>query len=145
MSWQALVDGNPELAGYGAGRLTGRVAYLSTVDTNGNPRVHPVSPQLKDNRLFLYMYPTSPKAKDLIRGSYYALHCAVEDDSGGDGEFWVKGVAQQNTNLDDWLLIHPDRAEQFGSKYILFELTVHQAFSMQYTSDGNIINRWKHG
>lgn len=143
MSWQALVDGNPELAGYGAGRFTGRVAYLSTVDKSGNPRVHPVSPQLKDNRLFLYMYPTSPKAKDLQSGSGYALHCAVEDDSGGKGEFYVRGVAHQNTNIDDWLRIHPDRRDQFGTKYILFELEVHQAFSMQYTGEGTVIDRWK--
>lgn len=143
MSWQALIDGNPELAGYGAGRFNGRVAYLSTVDTGGNPRVHPVSPQLKDNRLFLYMYPTSPKGKDLKRGSRYALHCGVEDDSGGKGEFWVKGVAHQNENLADWLLIHPEREEQFGTKYILFELDIDQAFSMQYTSDENVVLRWK--
>lgn len=143
MSWQALVEGNPQLAAYGESRFKDRVAYLATVDKDGAPRSHPVSPQLQNNRLFLFMYPTSPKAQDLQRGSHYALHCGVEDNSGGGGEFYVRGIAHQNRNEADWELIRPGTLEEFNTKYILFELEVHQAFSMQYVGDDNVVNRWK--
>lgn len=143
MSWQALVDGNPQLAAYGESRLSGRVAYLATVDRQGAPRVHPVSPELRNNRLFIFMYPTSPKAHDLQRGSRYALHGGVEDNSGGGGEFYVKGVARQNMNPDDWELVRPGTQHDFNTKYILFELNVQQAFSMQYVGDDNVTDRWR--
>ena len=143
MSWQALIDGNPQLAAYGKTRLRDRVAYLGTVDKDGAPRVHPVSPQLVNNRLFIFMYPTSPKAHDLQRGSRYSLHCMVEDNSGGGGEFYVRGVAHQNHNVEDWLLIHPNRQNEFGTKYILFELDIDRAFSMQYIDDDTVTDRWR--
>lgn len=143
MSWQNLVDGNPELAQYGAARFTNRVAYLATVRKDGSPQVHPVSPILRDNRLFVFMYPTSPKAHDLQRDGRYALHCAVEDNSGGAGEFYVRGKARQNFSADDWERVRPGRAAEFGTKYILFEFAVEQAFSMVYVGDDTAQNRWK--
>ena len=143
MSWQNLVDGNPELAAYGAARFENRVAYLATVRKDGTPQVHPVSPILRDNRLFVFMYPTSPKAHDLQRGSTYMLHCAVEDNSGGGGEFYVRGKAQQSHNPADWELARPGHADEFEVKYILFELSVDQAFSMIYVGEGDVKNRWK--
>src|SRR5262245_41403215 len=95
MSWQDLIDGNPALAAYGEKRFKGRVAYIATTRPDGAPTVHPVSPQLFENRLFVFMYPTSPKAHDLQRDGRFALHCAVEDNSGGGGEFYVRGKVQQ--------------------------------------------------
>ncbi|MBI1256615.1 MAG: pyridoxamine 5'-phosphate oxidase [Chloroflexi bacterium] len=143
MSWQNLVDGNPELAAYGVSRFTNRVAYLATVRKDGTPQVHPVSPILRDNRLFVFMYPTSPKAHDLQRGSMYALHCGVEDNSGGGGEFYVRGTAQQSHNPADWELARPGHADEFEVKYILFELAIVQAFSMTYAGDDTVQSRWK--
>jgi hypothetical protein len=144
MSWQELSDGNPELAAYGAQRFTGRVAYLGTVRPDGAPTVHPVSPHLHENRLFVFMYPTSPKAHDLQRGSHYALHCAVEDNSGGGGEFYVRGTAQQIHDARIWELIRPGHPEELDTRYILFELGIDHAFSMTYQeSDETVQMRWK--
>ena len=143
MSWQHLNDGNPELAAYGAGRFENRVAYLATVGKDGAPRVHPVSPILRQNRLFVFMYPTSPKAHDLQRGGRYALHCSVEGSDGGAGEFYVRGTAQQVHDPALWELVRPGHAEEFGVKYILFEFSVEQAFSMVYVGDDSVQNRWK--
>jgi hypothetical protein len=143
MSWQNLIDGNPELAAYGAARFTDRVGYLATVRKDGTPQVHPVSPILRNNRLFVFMYPTSPKAHDLQRGSTYMLHCAVEGSNGGQGEFYVRGTARQNHNAADWELVRPSHAAEFNVKYILFEFSVDQAFSMIYVNDTTLQNRWK--
>ncbi len=144
MSWQALIDGNPELAAYGEKRFTGRVAYLATTRPDGAPTVHPISPQLFENRLFVFMYPTSPKAHDLQRGSHFALHCAVEDNTGGAGEFYVRGKAQQIHDARIWSLIRPDHPEELDTRYILFEFTIDQAFSMTYgEGDETLQNRWK--
>ncbi len=143
MSWQNLVDGNPALAQYGAERFEGRVAYLATVQKDGSPQVHPVSPILHDNRLFVFMYPTSPKAHDLQRGSRYALHCGVEGNDGGAGEFYVRGIARQIHDAAIWELVRPGHADEFEVKYILFEFSVDQAFSMIYAGDDTILNRWK--
>lgn len=143
MSWQNLIDGNPELAQYGETRFQDRVAYLATVRPDGTPQVHPVSPILRNNRLFVFMYPTSPKAHDLQRGGTYALHCAVEDNSGGGGEFYVRGKAQQTHDAADWERVRPGHTDEFNTKYILFEFSVEQAFSMIYEGDNNVVNRWK--
>ena len=104
---------------------------------------HPVSPLLRENRLFVFMYPTSPKAHDLQRGGRYALHCAVEDREGGEGEFYVRGTARQTTDPADWELVRPGHADEFNVKYILFEFAVEQAFSMVYVGDDTVVNRWK--
>jgi hypothetical protein len=65
MSGQALVDGNPELAAYGAARLLdSEVAYLATVRKDGSPRVHPATPIIGQGRLFVFREPTSPKGHD---------------------------------------------------------------------------------
>jgi hypothetical protein len=42
-------------------------------------------------QLFLFMEPTSPKGQDLQRDPRDTLPCAVEDSSGGEGEFYVRG------------------------------------------------------
>lgn len=143
MSWQALKDGNPALAAYGESRFADRVAYLGTVSKDGKPRVHPVSPLLRDNRLFVFMYPTSPKAHDLQRGSHFTLHCAVEDNSGGQGEFYVRGTAQESHNSNDWELVRPGTPDEFGTKYILFEFDIAFAFSMTYRGDDTVTDRWR--
>jgi len=143
MSWQNLVDGNPELAQYGTARFENRVGYLATTRKDGSPTVHPVSPLLRNNRLFVFMYPTSPKAHDLQRDGRYALHCAVEDRDGGAGEFYIRGTARQTHDPVDWELVRPGHAEEFEVKYILFEFSVEQAFSMIYVGDGDVKNRWK--
>ncbi len=142
MSWRDLVAGNPSLATYGAQRLTDRVAYLATVGADGRPRVYPVSPLLCDDRLFLYMYPSSPKGHDLERGSWYAIHCSVEDDQGGAGEFSVRGTAQRVTDPAVWELARPGRPDEFNTRYVLFELDVHQALSTTYRGGRETRTRW---
>lgn len=144
MSWKNLKDANPDLAAYGEQRFDNGVAYIGTVDKNSVPRVHPVTPLLRDDRLFVYMHPTSPKAKDLQRHPHYALHCAVEDNEGGAGEFYVRGTARLHDDDTLWTLVRPERdIAEMRETFILFELDVDHAFSMTYSADGNVVSRWR--
>lgn len=142
-SWQAFSLAKPELAAFGEKRLKAGPAYLATVQANGSPRVHPVTPIIGEGHLFLFMEPTSPKGHDLQRGSAYALHCSVSDNSGGEGEFYVMGRAVLTDDPAMRVL-----AVQYGYPpkdfYILFELSVESAFSTLYPDGGKPVReRWK--
>ncbi len=146
MSWGEFEKAAPELATFGAARFSSGVAYLATVREDGAPRVHPVTPIVGEGRLMLYMEPTSPKGKDLLRDRRYQLHCAVENQNGGEGEFYVTGrarlVSQQEAEL--WAL-----AARVGYQprphYILFEFSVDSAFSTVYEGNEVVRQRWKAG
>lgn len=143
-TWDEFAKHAPELAAFGNARLNGRVSYLGTVRENGLPRVHPVTPIISAERLFLFMEPTSPKGKDLERVGHYALHAGVEDSSGGQGEFYVRGTA---TRVHDPVLREEaTKASGYEPKphYILFTLSVEYAFSNVYGTDGApTVRRWQ--
>lgn len=147
MSWQAMREQATELADFGARRLAdARVAYLASVDRAGAPRVHPVTPILSPCGLFVFMEATSPKGRDLERGSRYALHCAVEDEMGGGGEFRVRGAARRVTDPRRRELAATHAPFEPPGRYILFELMVDDAFSTRYTQDGTPVRqRWRAG
>lgn len=141
-SWQIFTQQAPELAAFGAARFQSGVAYLGTLRADGSPRVHPVTP-IVGEQLFLFMEPTSPKGKDLQRDARYTLHCAVEDMSGGGGEFYVMGQA---TLINDPLV--REQAVQAASyepqeRYILFMLTIEFAFMNRYVDGKSHAQRWR--
>lgn len=137
MSWRELADKAPELAAFGARRLTDcGVAYIATVDATGAPRVHPVTPIVAPGRLFVFMEPTSPKGRDLARGSRYALHNAVEDQDGGGGEFRVRGRGRKVDDPQLRALAAAHASYQPAADYVLFELFVDDAFMTVYGDDG---------
>jgi hypothetical protein len=143
MSWQDLVDGNPELTAFGATRLlSSGVAYLATVRKDGSPSVHPVTPIIGEGRLFVFMEPTSPKGYDLRRDGRYAMHCSVEDTEGGMGEFYLSGRAKFVE--DDATRETAVRLASYDPKdrYILFELSVDHALGTTYDDNGPARWRW---
>ena len=148
MSWRKFEFAEPELALFGIARLTQRIAYLATIRANGSPRVHPVSPFIGHGSLFIYMEPTSPKGNDLLRDARYAMHCAVEDATGGGGEFCVRGRAKL---IGDPELRSKafDAARAIGYKpddrYVLFELDVEEALATTYEDELSVRRRWKSG
>ncbi len=140
--WVDFARQAPDLAAFGAARFASQVAYLGTLRADGSPRVHPVTPIVGD-RLFLFMEPTSPKGKDLLRDPRYTLHCSVEDSSGGDGEFYVRG---RGILTDDPLM----RAQAMQASpyvpqahYVLFILTVEFAFMNRYIDGKASPRRWQ--
>jgi hypothetical protein len=146
LSWQELRQRRPELAAFGERRLGSRVAYLATVDADGSPRVHPVTPIVMPERLMVFMEPTSPKGHDLRRGSRYALHCSVEDDQGGGGEFRVRGTAREVTDAASREQAAVHAPYEPSPAYVLFELLVDDAFSTRYDADGTPVRqKWVSG
>src|SRR5690348_9019081 len=97
-SWPEFVAAQPRLAAairalvhqYGPG-----LGYLATVRADGGPRVHPVSPVIRDDGLFCFVL-DSPKRRDLERDGRYALHSYPPDDS--DDEAYVAGHARRVTD-----------------------------------------------
>ena len=142
MSWQNLQNGNPTLAQIGQERLNGRVSYLATVQANGTPRVHPVTPIIGEGRLFVFMEPTSPKGQDIVRHGRYALHCGVEDNSGGAGEFYVWGHGRLITDTATRALAVEASSYKPADRYILFELDVQRARGTTYGENGPIHQSW---
>ena len=131
-SWGEFAAAHPTLAEFGAERLNRAPAYLATVRPDSRPRVHPVTPIVSANHLFLFMEPTSPKGKDLLRHATYMLHNGVPDMNGTGGEFHVWGPANL---LDD----PAARAEATAAatydpvdRYLLFELRVTEARANGY-------------
>lgn len=140
-TWQEFARQAPDLAAFGQARFGSGVAYLGTLRADGGPRVHPVTPIVGGN-LFLFMEPTSPKGKDLQRDPRYTLHCAVEDSSGGGGEFYVRGRATFTT--DPALRAEAVQAAPYApqDRYILFVLSVEFAFMNRYVDGTSHPESW---
>ena len=145
-TWQEFAAEAPALAAFGQERLTQRIAYLATVRPDGAPRVHPVSPFIGQGHLFVFMEPTSPKGHDLQRDSRYALHCAVEDNQGGGGEFYLSGRARL-VEAVDLRQIAVQAATKVvytpEERYILFELGLKEVLSTVYDEHGPVRRRWQ--
>lgn len=142
VSWKEFAIQAPQLAAFGAARLDGRVAYLATVRSDGGPRVHPVTPILGEE-LYLFMEPNSPKGADLRRDGQFSLHCSVEDDSGGKGEFYIRGRARLSTDAAEREKAVQASSYQPADRYVLFVLRVNFAFMKRYTEEGEPSQRWQ--
>ena len=140
-SWMEFAQQAPQLAAFGLSRFQSGVAYLGTVRPDGGPRVHPVTPIIAAE-LFLFMEPGSPKGQDLKRDPRFVLHCAVEDSSGGGGEFYVRG--QGLLSGDATLREQAVRASSYAPQdhYILFVFSIEFAFMNRYVEGGSDSLRW---
>jgi hypothetical protein len=143
MTWNALEESAPAIAAYAQARLAGRVAYLATVQADGGPRVHPVTPIIGAGRLFIFMEPTSPKGRDLQRDGRYALHCGVEDNSGGAGEVIVRGRGQLVDSPELRAAAVASSSYRPADRYLLFELLLEQVDVTIYEPEGIRRERWR--
>lgn len=144
-SWADFAAEVPHLAAFGRRRLERRIAYLATIRADGSPRVHPVSPFIGGGCLAVYMEPTSLKAADLRRDARYALHCGVEDNEGGEGEFYLTGRAVEITDAQRRVAA-VGWAEAAGYKsderHVFFEFKLGQVLSTTY-DEGPKRERWR--
>jgi hypothetical protein len=141
-SWKEFAQQAPEFAEFGRSRFKSGVGYLGTIRPDGSPRVHPVSPIIGDT-LFLFMEPTSPKGKDLLRDPRYTLHCSVEDSTGGGGEFYIRGHA--TFSEDPAVRKEAVRAAFYTPKdrYIVFTFSIEFAFMNTYIDGEPHPRQWR--
>ena len=142
VSWKEFEARAPELAQFGRERLHGQVAYLATIRKNDLPRLHPVTPIIGDGHLYVFMEPTSPKGKDLERGSAYVLHSCVADTLGSNGEFQLTGYANRVSDETVWQHAVSVATYELEARYILFELNIIEAFSTVYRDQDPVRTRW---
>src|SRR4051795_6701496 len=121
-SWGTVVAAVPELAAFVAQRLQAGPAYLATVQASGAPRVHPVTPVLTADGLYLFMEPTSPKAADLRERGWFALHNGVPDNAGTGGEASVSGTGHPVDDPDLRATVAAAASYDPADRYELFEL-----------------------
>ena len=127
LAWGEFATREPELARFGAGRLTAAPAYLATVRRSGAPRVHPVTPIFTASGLFLFMEPTSPKGRDLGERGWFAVHSGVPDNAGSGGEFNASGRGFPVDDPDMWSHVADAASYSPADRYILFELELSEA------------------
>lgn len=94
--WSSLAESHPELAQRGRGRLfefAGGLAFLSTPQAEGEPRVQPARPIIFDGRLYVSRAPTTfVGRRDLVQRETYALQAfPLAGDRAGD--FYLTGEA----------------------------------------------------
>ncbi len=127
IGWGEFAEREPELARFGAGRLTASPAYLATVRRSGAPRVHPVTPIFTTVGLYLFMEPTSPKGRDLRERGWFAMHSGVPDNAGTGGEFNVGGRGFANDDPDLWSPVAQAAGYTPADRYVLFEFQLSEA------------------
>ena len=77
--------------------------------------------------LFLFMEPTSPKARDLRERGSFALHSGVPDNAGTGGEFNVSGRGLAVDDPDMWSQVADAASYTPIERYILFEFELSEA------------------
>jgi hypothetical protein len=127
ISWGEFSKREPDLARFGADRLTAAPAYLATTRRSGAPRVHPVTPIFAGAGLFLFMEPTSPKRRDLLERGWFALHNGVPDNAGTGGEFWASGRGLAVDDPHMWVLVADTAGYGPPDRYVLFEFQLSEA------------------
>jgi hypothetical protein len=127
VSWGDFARQEPELARFGADRLTAAPAYLASIRQSGVPRVRPVTPIFTTEGLYLFMEPTSPKAKDIVDRGWYCLHNGVPDNAGSGGEFNVTGRGLAIDDPEMWSRVAEAASYTPADRYILFEFLITEA------------------
>jgi hypothetical protein len=132
LRWPEFAVAVPELAAFGAERLLRPPAYLATVTADGGARVHPVTPVVSPNGLYVFMEPSSPKGHDLRERHRFAIHNGVPDTHGSGGEFFLSG---EGTAVEDAAIraqVVASASYQPAERYVLFELLVGAARANGY-------------
>ena len=102
-------------------------SYLATLRNDGAPRVHPVTPVVAEDDLFVFMEPTSPKGRDLRERGRYALHNGVPDTEGSGGEFFVSGTGRLVDDPATRAIAERAASYDPAARYVLFELLLDEA------------------
>ena len=124
-SWSTFAAEAPSLNLVARERLQAlHVAYLATTARNGAPRVHPVSPILTDDGLYVFMEPTSPKGHDLRRNGRFALHAPVDAPVPTVPQLYLSGRAAVVEDAQIRAAVVRAAGYPVLDRFVLFELAV---------------------
>lgn len=143
LTWQDFLLARPAMAEFGQARISLGVMYLATLRADGSPRIHPITPFVSGGRLFAFMEPTSPKAKDLQRDGRYAMHSLVTDSDGTNGEFMIGGRATLLADDATRSLAVTGSPYQPKERYILFEFKLDRCLTNVYVDGNPNVQRWQ--
>jgi hypothetical protein len=132
MRWGAFAAAEPELASFGADRLAARPSYLATIRPDGWPRVHPVTPVVTGDGLYVFMEPASPKGRDLRERGRFGLHTGVPDNDGSGGEFSARGTGRPVDDRPTRDVVARAASYEPEDRYVLFELELDEARCIGY-------------
>ena len=122
MRWSEFEAAAPDLAAIGRDRFTARnVVVLATLRADGSPRISAVNPFFVSGELLIGSM-RSAKVTDLLRDPRCALHSAIFDGDGSEGEFKLiaRVVPVVDPTLRDadrtawWTNYPPDKAHVFA-------------------------------
>ena len=145
-TWGDLTKSDAALAGAGRSILyqVGDVglAFLGTVRKDGVARLHPVCPLLTDDRMYVFVIPSS-KRNDLLRDGRYALHSFPCNDN--EDAFGITGKATLVEDDATWQALSDQFAAErahFGGprpapEDLLFELSLDSCFLTRTTGHGD--------
>ena len=145
VTWREFEAAAPELARLAAARLDGRLALLGTLRRDGSPRISPVEPVLAGGRLLFGVMVRSAKARDLARDARCALHSAVSDPEGSEGELKLYGRAEEvaddavrASRPEAWWASHPPAVARVLALHVL-----EAAFVSWHVERGEMaVQRW---
>ena len=143
LTWQEFEKAAPEMARFGAQRMSERVMYIGTVRKDGYPRVHPITPFVSSGHLFAFMEPTSPKGYDLRRDGRFVIHSLVKDMHGSDGEFSITGRATFLNDPQMRALAVKGCPYTPAERYVCFEFLIEECFTQHYANGNSNPQRWK--
>jgi hypothetical protein len=143
LTWEQFEKAAPEMARFGAQRMSERVMYLGTVRKDGYPRVHPFTPFVSSGHLYAFMEPSSPKGHDIERDGRYVIHSLVKDMNGTDGEFTVTGRARPVSDSSTRKEAVKGCPYTPADRYVLFEFYVEECLTNHYANGEPQFSRWK--
>jgi hypothetical protein len=123
-TWGSFAAAEPALAAFVADRVRAAPCYLATVRAGGVPRVHPVTPVITADGLYVFMEPTSPKGRDLRERGVFALHNGVPDNEGAGGEASLHGTGRPVDDAAVRAAAVAAASYDPADRYVLFELLV---------------------
>jgi hypothetical protein len=148
LGWAAFEQVAPSMAAAGSDRFdrTGLV-LVGTIRRDGTPRISPVEPLIAHGELWLGMMPRSTKALDLLRDPRVLVHSIVSDKDGSEGEFKLRGRAEEVRDPADRARFETALREHIGwspegTDYHLFTVSIESAVLTTFIGGEQVVTRW---
>jgi hypothetical protein len=135
VTWADIEAAAPDIASTGRRLIEARGGkpMLATVRGDDPPRIHPVTVDIVDGGLYVFVIGRSPKRIDLETDGRYALHTHV--DPAAPDELAVRGRASLITDEATRSRVASGWAFEVDETYVLFELSVASALVGRRSAD----------